>query len=225
MEIPVPVFHAAASGNLNKVRTFFNNNPRININTYKNLLFKKSLLLHAATSGRINIVRYLVLRGANVNLRDSQGMTPLTSAVWIGHNEVAEYLIDHGADVNVHVNGLHGATPMICAIRSPWLSDMQREDFARALIQSGRLNLNARDVGGRTAAWWAAREMKFNIFNILIEAGARTNNSVRNAVQNAFRFRNRNNNNNNNNNINNRRRTVSRSRRRAAVTARPSRAH
>ena len=68
--------------------------------------------LHVATGGGVHgndevtapggwmpAVRYLVNElGANVNVKDSRGMTPLHNAAAIGHNEMVQFLFDHGAD-------------------------------------------------------------------------------------------------------------------------------
>lgn len=47
-------------------------------------------------------VRFLIEEcGANVNIRDANGYTPLHHAASRGDNEVVQYLIDKGADVTV----------------------------------------------------------------------------------------------------------------------------
>ena len=43
----------------------------------------------------------LLLKGADVNTKDSNGNTPLQYAVWEGRSEMVSLLIKHGADVNV----------------------------------------------------------------------------------------------------------------------------
>ncbi|MEV9638775.1 ankyrin repeat domain-containing protein [Burkholderia pseudomallei] len=52
-------------------------------------------------------VHLLVERGANVNLRDSIGGTALDKAIDVSRPDLAIYLVQHGADVNVHTtNGV-----------------------------------------------------------------------------------------------------------------------
>ncbi len=72
----------------------------------------KIMPLHVATGGGVHgndevtapggwmpAVRYLVNElGANVNVQDNRGMTPLHNAAAIGHNEMVQFLFDHGAD-------------------------------------------------------------------------------------------------------------------------------
>ena len=55
----------------------------------------------AADNGNIEVLKYLVSQGANVNVKDNYGRTPLQVAVNKNNLEMVEYLISHGADVNV----------------------------------------------------------------------------------------------------------------------------
>ena len=48
----------------------------------------------------------LVERGADVNARSNDGWTPLMSAAYEGHVNIAKFLIDKGADVDVTMAGL-----------------------------------------------------------------------------------------------------------------------
>jgi ankyrin repeat protein len=60
------------------------------------------LLLQAAREGNPDrdVVSYLVKRGANTEVRDPDGDTPLLLAVRGGHLRTARHLVDQGADVN-----------------------------------------------------------------------------------------------------------------------------
>ncbi|XP_078685031.1 uncharacterized protein LOC144918296 [Branchiostoma floridae x Branchiostoma belcheri] len=59
-----------------------------------------SVLHVASRAGHFNIVRYLLKNGANVNLRNASGGTPLFSAAEGLHRRVAQLLLEWGADVN-----------------------------------------------------------------------------------------------------------------------------
>ena len=50
---------------------------------------------------------------AHVNVRDPEGRTPLTEAVWEGHVEVVKLLLERGANPNARKND--GATPLSIA--------------------------------------------------------------------------------------------------------------
>jgi ankyrin repeat protein len=55
----------------------------------------------AATFGRLDVVRFLVKNGAQVNARNHQDMSPLKSAEVFGHAGVARFLIRNGAGPSI----------------------------------------------------------------------------------------------------------------------------
>ena len=55
----------------------------------------------AAGEGRLDVVRYLLDEGADVNAREKFGHTPLAEAVYYGHVPVIKELLFRGADLNV----------------------------------------------------------------------------------------------------------------------------
>jgi len=61
--------------------------------------YKVSPLSSASLEGRIEMVKLLIARGADVGTRDASGGTALSSAVLRGHLEIARLLIAAGADV------------------------------------------------------------------------------------------------------------------------------
>ena len=61
-------------------------------------------LMHAALLGNRELVHALIVRGAEVNAVDSNGMTALMQASWAGHIEVVEDLPDAGASVNLRIS-------------------------------------------------------------------------------------------------------------------------
>ena len=63
--------------------------------------------------GHKEIVELLIAKGAEVNTKDMNGVTPLYSAAGKGHREIAELLISKGADVNA--KDRHGNTPLYYA--------------------------------------------------------------------------------------------------------------
>jgi cytohesin len=62
----------------------------------------KNLFQTVAAGGTPQEVEGLLAKGANVNVADAYGNTPLHLAATHGYTDVAEVLIDHGADVNAH---------------------------------------------------------------------------------------------------------------------------
>jgi len=70
-----------------------------------------SLLASAAFDGAINIVRLLLANGADPNLSDRLGVTPLEDASVKGQDKIAGLLLDRGALVN-HLNSGSGTTAL-----------------------------------------------------------------------------------------------------------------
>jgi len=54
---------------------------------------------------RIDMVRFLVEHGCNVNSETIYGETALITAARVGHEEVIEYLLDHGARIDAFQHG------------------------------------------------------------------------------------------------------------------------
>lgn len=59
-----------------------------------------ALLLFAAREGLLQLASVLLKNGADVNVCDMAGSTPLCHAVFFRHRAVAELLLRHGADVD-----------------------------------------------------------------------------------------------------------------------------
>ena len=67
----------------------------------------------AASDGNIEVVKQHLEAGADVNVKDTIGLTPLHMAAGDGRKEVAELLIAKGAEVNAKIEGM---TPLDIAI-------------------------------------------------------------------------------------------------------------
>ena len=87
--------------------------------------------LHAAVrTGNLDEVERLVSSGAPVDARDALGSTPLLDAAWLGKFEIAEFLIQHGADVNAR-HAEAGSTPLVYSVLTG------RAHLVRLLLRSG----------------------------------------------------------------------------------------
>ena len=86
------------------------------------------VLYVASTRGYIDIVRFIVESGVDINARND-GSTALISASNSGHFIVVKYLVENGANVNLETNG--GDTAVISATREGHL------DIVEYLVSNG----------------------------------------------------------------------------------------
>ncbi|EAY09531.1 hypothetical protein TVAG_102810 [Trichomonas vaginalis G3] len=77
---------------------------------------EKTVLHYSVENKNIEITKYLVLHGADINLQDKLGRTPLHYAVLKNNKELAAFLISYCADTNMKDN--HGKTALDIAINN-----------------------------------------------------------------------------------------------------------
>lgn len=104
----------------------------------------------------------LIERGADVNKRTPYGTTSLDRAVNAGLRDIVRLLVDKGADINAKDNWYW--TPLHSAIYSS-------KGIVELLIAQGA-NLNAKDGDGRTPLWYAEKEGRTEIVELLKKQGA-----------------------------------------------------
>jgi ankyrin repeat protein len=90
--------------------------------------FQETILITAARCGRMDTVQYLVTKGANLNLTDIFGYTPLHEAAYRGHDDIAKYLLNHGADKSI-VNRYHQTASFLAACHGRHVMAKYIEDF------------------------------------------------------------------------------------------------
>lgn len=103
--------------------------------------------LHIVTNRRdLTWMQFLIAKGANVNVRDAKGMTPLVSAVNANFPEGVELLVDKGARLNDSNNA--GETPLITAVHNRNIA------VIRLLLKAGA-DPDRADNSGRSAKDYA----------------------------------------------------------------------
>ena len=128
----------------------------------------EAALSDAARAEGVAMVKMLIQRGANVNAKDANGRTPLHQAVAAGLQDMAQLLIESGADPTVGCKaiGMSNNTLHQAVIRGD-------EEMTRLLIRTApRLDVNAEGQNGMTPLCLAARSNKVACAKALVDAGA-----------------------------------------------------
>jgi ankyrin repeat protein len=124
--------------------------------------------LHIVIARRdLTWTRFLIRKGANVNVRDGSGATPLQLAANLGFQEGVEELVAHNADVDQPNDA--GETPLITALH--------RHDIAmmRVLLKAGA-DPDRADNSGRTARDYALLDGRGSPLLTEIETNAKPKN-------------------------------------------------
>lgn len=158
------------------------------------------VMVSAARRGSEPIVRLSLLLGTDVDVRDTSGRTSLYEAAKYGHLEIAEFLVERGADVHaprdhpgytpVHVAAEYGHVEVVRLLleagahadvknvwyQTPlsqlaWMAQENADEIAALLLERGA-DVNSRDNRGFTPLHRAVREGKVAFARYLAANGA-----------------------------------------------------
>ena len=160
-----PLHRAAEEGDEGMVRLLIRKRADVNAEGNDN-----NTVLHSALSTRANnaVVHVLIDEGANVNAKNSYGITALHLATWEGNTEIVRWLVDGRADVNTIDRG--GRTVLHSAV-GPWKTS---ETIVLTLVNKGA-DLNTRGSDGSTVLHWAAEKGNEAVVRLLVDKGAAVN--------------------------------------------------
>ncbi|KAF4331614.1 nucleoside phosphorylase domain protein, partial [Fusarium beomiforme] len=141
-------------------------------------------LLGAAGRGHEATVKLLLDTGkVNLNAEDVSGRTPLSWAAQERHSAIVKLLLDTG-QVDVDAEDQSGRTPLswavqerhwfMCGILGGMLNKyIQDEDGAvvKLLLDTGKVDVDAKDQSGRTPLSWAAGRGRVDIVKLLLDTG------------------------------------------------------
>lgn len=118
----------------------------------------------------IDLVKFLVKKGADINYKTNDGVTPLFSAVDSGNIETVDYFLSIKANVN---DRLHDGTTAL--MRSMWrIPDKNKSEIVKKLLQHG-VDVNNYNNDGTTSLMLAAIFGDEEIITYLVQSGANIN--------------------------------------------------
>ena len=116
----IQLIQAASAGNVDRVRSLLA--TKVNLD-----LDRGAAIGSAAAAGHTQIVELLIRAGANVNLRDKLGFTPIASAAYAGYGEIVQLLIDAGADIHAPAGGVQSYSALEYAQMGLYQCDFRNE--------------------------------------------------------------------------------------------------
>ena len=132
-------------------------------NNLKNEATFLAKMHYAAEQGDLIMVKKLLRRGVDIDVRGCHLSTPLMSAIMNGRLEMARFLIENGANVNAQNE--FGWTPLMKAVlhcNGPMLELLLRHDA----------DVNARNDHDKTALFYALCESGNGLICLLKSLGA-----------------------------------------------------
>ena len=131
---------AAWQGNIPMMELFVKHGADVNrINSVK-----EQALMHATWKGRKEAVAWLLDHGAQIN-RATNEWSALHYAAFAGHENLAGFLVQSGANINAR--STNGSTVLMMAAREG------RENIARMLIDAGAMREASNDWGEDAVVW------------------------------------------------------------------------
>ena len=131
-------------------------------------------LYTASLLGQLSFCRLLLSSGAQIEAANDLGYTPLMAAIEGGHDDVIDFFLKSGANVNpeviarVQIEGMGGASPLITATRK------ENVALIKKLLKRG-VDVNRPAPNGWTPLKSAAQQGNLDIVTVLLEGGADPN--------------------------------------------------
>lgn len=161
-----PLFNAVINGNLDMVEALVEAGADINFKGGNGDLTGLTPLITAAATGKEDIARYLISRGAKLNEVDDAGISAAGAAIATSNVDILKLLGDAGANLRQ----LQGS------YRGPLIRDAARNvdagaEMVQYLIRKGA-DVNQEDASGNTPLFHAAIFGNTRVADLLLRAGA-----------------------------------------------------
>lgn len=160
-----PLADAAERKDLASLREFLKNSTAVDAAQPDGT----TALLWAVYHDDAETAALLIKAGANANVINLYGVSPLAQACKNGSAAMVKLLLDAGADVNAKLKG--GETVLMLAARSGDAEAVQ-------MLLARQADPNGRERLGQTALMWAAAEGHTGVIRALLKAGADLNAAV-----------------------------------------------
>jgi ankyrin repeat protein len=122
------------------------------------------MLMQSAYKGQLEATKAAVAKGANVNVQETKGRTPLILAASAGHTSVVEALLSSGADINLTDNDRQSALM--------YAAKASQDEVAAVLLENGaEVNVQSKKAG-ITALMLASVSNNIDLVEALLDQGA-----------------------------------------------------
>jgi hypothetical protein len=164
-QIPKKKVPTSLENFLNEIKT-----TRIDIKTLINHVDEhgEPSLMTIIHDGNIQIVKYIVERGADVNKANAHGATPFLLACELGNLEIVTYLFEKGADVTKRFNAGYTALMIACGSKNLNIN------IINFLLGPIGVDVNEANEEGETALMIACEVGDARVIENLLNAGAST---------------------------------------------------
>ncbi|CEL11527.1 hypothetical protein ASPCAL14629 [Aspergillus calidoustus] len=156
-----PLHIAALHGNAVSARLLLDAGANINAVAANGAT---ALLMAVEDERRYDVLVFLLSHGADTEIADDMGRTPLISAAGLGKEETVRVLLEHGASTKREM--CYGYTALFAALRDPG-----HPRIVQLLLKHGA-EVDHRDIDGLTALRLACDWGDTEIMSILLEHGA-----------------------------------------------------
>ena len=122
-------------------------------------------LIHATETGDLNVVKFLLDAGANLNVEASDGTSPLSHAAVAGNLDMIQLLYEHGSDPERE--NRYGERALVFAVRGG-------SAVVAFLLQKLGVEVNTQNCSGNTPLAVAIMHGNLKAAMLLLKAGANT---------------------------------------------------
>ena len=143
-------------------------NPGSEVNPFEPERFISTALSRAAFQGHLELVNYLIDKGADVNMITNVDMPPLFAACIMGHEKCVESLIVKGHASYIQTE--EDSSPLILAVQNGNIEVVQY-----LLSLEPKLDINKKDNEGKSALHYASLQNIFSLVELLVDHGADVN--------------------------------------------------